>query len=49
MAKNGLHLIIMYWLYPGGDNQWTRPIFKLPMGDRVGKEQIDMSTSVENE
>lgn len=37
--------------------KWWRPekatptshIFKLPMGDRIGREQIDMSASIENE
>jgi serine/threonine-protein kinase HipA len=36
------------WHRPKGATP-TSHIFKLPMGSRIGKEQIDLSTSVENE
>ncbi len=36
------------WHRPKGATP-TSHIFKLPMGNRIGKHQIDMSTSVENE
>jgi serine/threonine-protein kinase HipA len=36
------------WHRPKGATP-TSHIFKLPMGSRIGKEQLDLSTSVENE
>ena len=36
------------WRRPKGATP-TSHIFKLPMGNRIGKEQLDLSTSVENE